>query len=613
MEREMPGAANFLPAARVFERFKGPNQGADMFQGAQNDSGQARLSRIVSAVSEVTVPIMRQYVAAVVFLVIGHTMAVADFDARYNFAAPIKRVAFVVGNADYVNAEPLPGSLSDSNEMKKKLEASGFSVTLAQNLASRDAFLGKFLDFLDQIEPGSFVVFYFSGHGFTYGGESYLAPLNFPKKVASTAVFTTFISVSALQERINFKDPGVLVMFLDACRNIGGFIDASAGGPADIEKGLASLATSKNNLIAYATAPGEISLGSATGGLSRYTEALTAHIPAIDVEFEQAHKEVIGDVRQSTDDKQSPWLSASSTLDIYFNPSEAKLKKFLEAWEAAQYEDTSAAVKRYLNLFGLGPYAAAAKKWLAEKPQASSFTQVSATQIDALWASARNATAVTSQITGPFGLPRAVSNSQPSIPMSTNERVRSAPRVVADVLAGTQTAVILESTVAHSKPSVAADVVANLGAGSRIAVSGFEEKEDGRVWLKARSKDGSEEVYVQVPKTAGIQDITLGKALREFDLTAESAYAAEFADSAAIDEALRDLKGGAGGVSWVSISVPKLDSHGKAFAEKAALVLDSRAAHGAYLLARTIPKDRITVLNGADFSGENPRVRIFGN
>ncbi len=180
------------------------------------------------------------------------------------------------------------------------------------------------------------------------------------------------------------------------------------------------------------------------------------------------------------------------------------------------------------------------------------------------------------------------------------------------MLAGNQGAIVLESTVARSKPNVAADVVANLDVGSKISVSGFEEREDGRVWLKARSKDASDEVYVQVPKTAGIQDITLGKALREFDLAAESAYAAAFANSAAIDEALRDLKGGAS-VSWVSISVPKLDSHGKAFPEKAALVLESRAAHGAYLLARTIPKERITVLNGADFSGENPRVRIFGN
>jgi uncharacterized caspase-like protein len=556
---------------------------------------------------------MIRFFLIIALFCICYSSAIAESDPRFNEPVPVKRVALVVGNADYVNAEPLPGSLSDAREMVEKLEASGFLVTKLENVASRDVFLGKFLNFIDQIEEGSFVVFYFSGHGFTYGGESYLAPLNFPKKVASAAVFSTFISVSALQERINLQNPAVLLMFLDACRNIGGFIDASSGGAADVDKGLAALVSSKNNLIAYATAPGDLSIGSAAGDLSRYTAALVAHLPEIDIEFEQAHKRIVGDVRQSTNDKQSPWLSASSTLDIYFNPSEAKVAKFREAWEAAQNEDTSAAIRRYLNLFGLGPYASAAKKWLAEKPQASSFTQVSATQVDALWANARNATAVTSQITGPFGLPRAVSESQPSIPRSTDGRARSAPRVVADVLAGNQGAIILESTVARSQPNVAADVVANLDAGSKISVSGFEEKEDGRVWLKARSKGSSDEVYVQVPKTAGIQDITLGKALLEFDLTAEDAYAAAFANSTAIDQALRDLKDGTSGVRWVSISVPKLNSDGKAFAEKAALVLESRAAHGAYLLARAIPKERITVLNGADFSGENPRVRIFGN
>ena len=241
--------------------------------------------------------------------------------------------------------------------------------------------------------------------------------------MASTAVFSTFISVSALQERINLKNPAALMMFLDACRNISGFIDASSGGAADVDKGLAPLVSSKNNLIAYATAPGELSIGSAAGDLSRYTKALVAHLPEADIEFEQAHKLIVGDVRESTNNKQSPWLSASSTLDIYFKPSNTKIEKFREAWEAALSEGTSIAVKRYLNLFGLGPYAAAAKKWLVEKPEASSSTQVSAAQIDALWASARNTTAVTSQITGPFGLPRTVSNSQPSIP--DESRVRS--------------------------------------------------------------------------------------------------------------------------------------------------------------------------------------------
>jgi hypothetical protein len=251
--------------------------------------------------------------------------------------------------------------------------------------------------------------------------------------------------------------------------------------------------------------------------------------------------------------------------------------------------------------------------WLAEKPQASGFTQFSATQIDATFASARNATAMTTRITGPFGLPRSVPDSQPSIPKATDGGARSSARVVADVLAGNQSAIILEPTIARSKPHAGADVVANLDVGSKISVTGFEEKEDGKVWLRARSKNAPDDIFVQVPKTAGVKDFTLGKASREFDLTAESAKSAEFADSTVIDTALRDLKGDSNRLSWVSIAVPKLDSHGKPFAEKAGLVLESRAAHGAYLFARTIPKGRITVLNGADFSGDNPRVRIFVN
>src|SRR5262249_40973183 len=159
-------------------------------------------------------------------------------------------------------------------------------------------------DFVDTIEEGSFVVFYFSGHGFTYAGESYLAPLQFGKKVTSAQVFTTFVSVSALQERINLQKPGLLVMLLDACRNVSGFIDSSKGGQSDVDKGLARLDSVQNNIIGYASEPGKISIGSAEGALSKYTEALLAHLPTADVEFDRAHKDVIADVRESTSNRR---------------------------------------------------------------------------------------------------------------------------------------------------------------------------------------------------------------------------------------------------------------------------------------------------------------------
>jgi uncharacterized caspase-like protein len=182
---------------------------------------------------------------------------------RFNVETPVQRLALVVGNADYLNADRLPGSLTDARAMAKKLEEGGFKVTLAENAATRSDFINGYLTpFLAAIEEGSFVVFYFSGHGFTYGGESYLAPLEFPPKVPSTQVFTTFISASAVQERINNRKPTLLVMVLDACRNIGGFIEAISGHLATSKKALGIFASNRTTLSA--TRPPRATFPSAT-------------------------------------------------------------------------------------------------------------------------------------------------------------------------------------------------------------------------------------------------------------------------------------------------------------------------------------------------------------
>ncbi|MBA3520851.1 MAG: caspase family protein, partial [Rhizobiales bacterium] len=132
----------------------------------------------------------------------------------YFAAAPAKRLALVVGNADYVNAAPLPGADDDAQELAETLRSLGFSVTEVLNVRSRAEFLQvHYLPFLDSIEEGSLVVFSFSGHGFTYGGESYLMPLEFPPKVKATKIFTTFLSETSLRELLNSRRPGVALIF----------------------------------------------------------------------------------------------------------------------------------------------------------------------------------------------------------------------------------------------------------------------------------------------------------------------------------------------------------------------------------------------------------------
>jgi Caspase domain len=70
--------------------------------------------------------------------------AFAQFDPKYNVEVPVKRLALVVGNADYVNAEVLPGSAKDADAIADKLRAAGFTVTLAKNISTRADFLNKY-------------------------------------------------------------------------------------------------------------------------------------------------------------------------------------------------------------------------------------------------------------------------------------------------------------------------------------------------------------------------------------------------------------------------------------------------------------------------------------
>jgi uncharacterized caspase-like protein len=559
---------------------------------------------------------MGRLLVSLCFFAVCLTAAQAQTDPKFDFATPVKRLAFVVGNSEYVNAEPLPGSITDAKAIAEKLKAADFDVTLALNVKTRSEFVQKFQAFRDKIEEGSFVVFYYSGHGFTYGGESYLTPLQFPKKVPSTKVFTTFMSASALQDQINAMDPGVLIMFLDACRDVSGFIEPSPGAAADVKKGLVPLASVQNNLIGYATAPGHTSVGNYEGKLSEYTAALVSHIPTVDEEFDKTHKAVVSDVRDATSAAQTPWLATSNTLEIYFSASGAMQEQLHTAWLAAQQQDSAAAVRRYLDMFGLGPYAAAARKWLAEKSQqASIFTQHFPVQIDMLWVTPPDKEAkevYAKKIKGPFGLSRVTEGdfaTLTSLPpgAGTQTSFQPNPKQVGELLASQDCTIVLAPITARVKPDGSSSPAASLDFGSKICGTSVEQTPKGDVWLKGFAGTGGA-LYVPIPPNAGTQDVPIGRPLKEFDLDPPTRGSAAAANAATIENNLNNTSEQ---ITWASISVPSKNSKGENFSPREAARLSSRAAYGAYLLSKTVPRGRITIVDAGDFAGDNPRVRIF--
>ncbi len=94
------------------------------------------------------------------------------------FAQSEKRLALVVGNADYVGkGNTLQNPVNDAKDVSAKLKTLGFEVTTVLNASmlemddAIDAFGSKAKNY-------DVALFYYSGHGVQSKGENYLVPVD---------------------------------------------------------------------------------------------------------------------------------------------------------------------------------------------------------------------------------------------------------------------------------------------------------------------------------------------------------------------------------------------------------------------------------------------------
>ncbi|WP_292528180.1 caspase family protein [Methylocystis sp.] len=549
------------------------------------------------------------------FFMLSALVAPAPSTAQYNEPKPVKRMALVIGNAEYDNADKLPGSLTDARTMAQNLRDAGFDVTLSENVRTRDDFLGLYLPFVTKIDRGSFAVFYYSGHGFTYGGEGFLTPTTFPKVIPSTEVQDVFLSVSGLQDLANSRNPALLLLLLDACRNIPDFIVEPGEGQtrAEISKGFPEFARNPNNVLGYSSRAGTKSIGDGAGGLSKYTAALNEHLMKTDVELLEAHRLIALKVKQDTNDRQSPWMSTNATPYVYFKMSKDKEAQALTEWIAAQ-KIGEPYVRNYAELWGLGPYAASARKWLTDNSRRATVSRashVSPAQVDASWDVAKSAPISIPQVSGPLAMPRIAADTKAEPPPAPQATGGQNPQFVAEVLASSKTVVVMKELIARFEPKAGGGVAEDLKPGAKIEVQSVEQDDSGGVWLRGKTAESETPVYVQVPKNAGTQNVEIGRALREFTLGDAPLGTALLGDTKLVVEELARLKLARAKINWVSIATPTSDRE-RSTREKAAI--RARAYYVAFLIGKTVPPENITMVEeAADLHGENPRIRIFGS
>jgi len=165
--------------------------------------------------------------------------------ASAGHAADARRLALVIGNADYAN-EPLGNPVNDARAMSQALRLLGFEVMRHENLSGQ-RMQEAILEFERRLGAGGIGLFYFAGHGVRVGDKTLLAPVE-PDSLAPARLLTKSIDLQTVLQSMSRPRTGKLnLVILDTCLN-NPFSAASA----------ASSDAPDQTLIAYATAAGAI-------------------------------------------------------------------------------------------------------------------------------------------------------------------------------------------------------------------------------------------------------------------------------------------------------------------------------------------------------------------
>jgi uncharacterized caspase-like protein len=200
-------------------------------------------------------------------------------------AAAEKRVALVIGNAQYQHTRVLPNPRNDAEAIAKLLHENGFTdVTLKTDLTYRTmrdelrTFAGKAGD------ADTAVVVYYAGHGIEVAGENYLIPTDakLARDIDLEYEAITLASVlSAVSDARKLK-----LVILDACRNnpLGDKIALRAGVTRQASRGLTRIEPKGDVLVAYSAKAGTLAMDG-KGKHSPYAEALlsTLATPGLDI------------------------------------------------------------------------------------------------------------------------------------------------------------------------------------------------------------------------------------------------------------------------------------------------------------------------------------------
>jgi hypothetical protein len=228
-----------------------------------------------------------------------------------------RRVALVIGNANYVHASDLPNPRNDARAVAASLRRLKFSEVIEEHDAKRETLARALKRFGDSAATAEWAVIFFAGHGLELNGTTYVIPTDAELK-RDTHVLDEAIALDLMTAKVDGASKLGLII-LDACRN-NPFI-ARMRRSANIRSlghGLANLEPEGDVLVAYSARHGTVA-DDGSGRHSPYTEALIAHLEEPGLEINFLFRRVRDDVLKKTNRRQHPFLyGALGSEPLYF-------------------------------------------------------------------------------------------------------------------------------------------------------------------------------------------------------------------------------------------------------------------------------------------------------
>lgn len=292
------------------------------------------------------------------------------FLSTYTQTVFAKKVALLIGNAEYLYENKLDNPVNDTRLLEKvlKIDHQFDEVKLVSNANVRQ-FYRAIGQFKESAKDAEIALVYYSGHG--QQGENRQNYLLATDSQIENITDLKYSAISADELLESTEGAKTRLVILDACR------DRPKSGFKSATKGLSRANISGQGLlVAYSTESGKVAQDGVAGTNSPYASALAKALQQKNNSILVMLDQVTDDVYKLTNGKQSPTREGNLRIDAYItkpeiisipnnvNVPEIDLEKIL--WEEIQKDISLAGINTYLKQYPNGRFSNIARRKIIE-------------------------------------------------------------------------------------------------------------------------------------------------------------------------------------------------------------------------------------------------------